>query len=319
MKPVSISLFGFVLLTLVAACAAMAGAAVGGGWSGEWLAATVGLLLIVVLAAGLLRRRLRRESSTIEQLIVQDKTGGALSPEFGGIPRRLSQREEEAARRLMHTDESRHQMEVLLEGMQDGVLGVDAAGLVQWTNAQMTRLMETHGMGSAVRLGRSVVHTLRDPVLSGAVREAMEERTACEVRSSTLLPGRIFDVNAAPLPGGGAVVVLHDATRAEALERTQREFVANVSHELRTPLTSIVGYVETLLDTEPLQPNAREYLETVLKNASRMNRLTEDLLVLARVEDADRGLRMEPVPADVLLQEALTAGRGCGVWRICDV
>ena len=87
------------------------------------------------------------------------------------------------------------------------------------------------------------------------------------------------------MPGGGAVAVLHDVTRIEEMERTQRDFVANVSHELRTPLTSISGYVETLLDHEAtLSAQAREFLGTILKNAMRMNRLTEDLLVMARVE-----------------------------------
>ena len=300
----------FVLLAFVTAAGAAAGSWLGHGLTGEWFAAALGLLALVVAAVSLLRQRLRREASTLEQLVAQDGSDSRLSPEFGGVPRRLAQRRQDAEQLLLQTDASRHRMEVLLEGMQDGVLGVDAAGRVQWTNAQMTRLMETHGLGGAVRLGRSVAHTLRDPVLQGAVRQAVEERTGSEVRSPTLLPNRIFDVNAAPLPGGGAVVVLHDVTRAEAVERTQREFVANVSHELRTPLTSIVGYVETLLDTEPLAGHAREYLETVLKNASRMSRLTEDLLVLARVEDADRPLRLETVPADVLLQEALLVAEG---------
>ena len=108
------------------------------------------------------------------------------------------------------------------------------------------------------------------------------------------------------MPGGGAVAVLHDITRIEQVERTQRDFVANVSHELRTPLTSITGYVETLLDHETtLSPQAREFLTTILKNATRMNRLTEDLLVMARVESAEQELRPVPCRAESLVRDAV--------------
>src|SRR6202021_1052601 len=131
-----------------------------------------------------------------------------------------------------------------------------------------------------------------------------------ERRSTSLLPRRIFEVNASPMPGGGAVAVLHDITRIEQVERTQRDFVANVSHELRTPLTSITGYVETLLDHEKLSPVAEEFLTTILKNASRMNRLTEDLLTMARVESSEQELHPGPVPADILVRDAVQAMSG---------
>ena len=125
-----------------------------------------------------------------------------------------------------------------------------------------------------------------------------------------MMPGRIFEINASPMPGGGAVAVLHDITRIEQVERTQRDFVANVSHELRTPLTSITGYVETLLDHESLSPMAEEFLSTILKNATRMNRLTEDLLVMARVESAEQELHPAPVRADLLVRDAVEAMSG---------
>ena len=304
MPSFSISLLALILLMETAACGALVGAC----WRQSPLASAATMLLVVVGSAGVLRWRLRVEAAALERVIAEPATSMPVSGEFAALPKTLLRRQEEADRQLSALDESRNQLEVLLQGMQDGVLGVDASGRIQWTNAQMNWVMETHGLGGAVRLGRSVVHTLRDPVLRNAVQQAVEERRPTEVRSATLLPGRIFDVNAAPLPGGGAVIVLHDVTRAESMERTQREFVANVSHELRTPLTSIVGYVETMLDTEPLQDHVRDYLETVLKNASRMRRLTEDLLVLARVEDADRTLRRTAVPADVLLEEAVLLG-----------
>jgi two-component system phosphate regulon sensor histidine kinase PhoR len=154
------------------------------------------------------------------------------------------------------------------------------------------------------------VQTVRDPEVLECVRAALEDRAVCERRTTTLLPGRIFEINASPMPGGGAVAVLHDITRIEQVERTQRDFVANVSHELRTPLTSISGYVETLLDHEVLSPVAAEFLTTILKNATRMNRLTEDLLTMARVESKESKMHPAPVRADSLVRDAVAAMRG---------
>ncbi|MGC2792179.1 MAG: ATP-binding protein, partial [Candidatus Sulfotelmatobacter sp.] len=124
-------------------------------------------------------------------------------------------------------------------------------------------------------------------------------------RATSIVPGRAFDVTAAPLPAGGAVAVLRDLTETERVEKTRRDFIANVSHELRTPLTSIQGYAETLLDSTPDNgAPTREFLEIIRKNSSRMSRLTEDLLTLARVESGETRFEMEPVPPAELLHDA---------------
>ena len=204
----------------------------------------------------------------------------------------------------------RLQLEALLDSMQDAVVAVDAAGRIQWTNQRMQRLIPGSSVHSQVRVGHALVQTVRDPDVLGCVKVALEERVVCERRTTTMVPGRIFEVNASPMPGGGAVAVLHDITRIEQVERTQRDFVANVSHELRTPLTSITGYVETLLDHEVLTPVAEEFLTTILKNATRMNRLTEDLLTMARVESQESEMNPAPVRADVLVHDAVEAMRG---------
>src|SRR5205814_3035849 len=128
----------------------------------------------------------------------------------------------------------------------------------------------------------SIVETVRDPQFLAAVRDATNSNKIASTRAGSIVPGRSFDVTAAPLPGGGAVAVLRDLTETERVEKTRRDFIANVSHELRTPLTSIQGYAETLLDSAPEGNHLREFLEIIRKNASRMSRLTEDLLTLAR-------------------------------------
>jgi two-component system phosphate regulon sensor histidine kinase PhoR len=107
---------------------------------------------------------------------------------------------------------------------------------------------------------------------------------------------------------GGAVLVLHDVSDLERLEKTRRDFIANVSHELRTPLTSITGYTETLLESGAAgNASNREFLEVIRRNATRMTRLTEDLLKLARVESGEWKLEIQDVAADELLNEAYAA------------
>jgi len=155
------------------------------------------------------------------------------------------------------------------------------------------------------RIGAPVVETVRDPDFLRAVRGANQTHSVLTTRATSIVPGRSFEVTAAPLPAGGAVAVLRDLTETERVEKTRRDFIANVSHELRTPLTSIQGYAETLLDGTQENNHSREFLDIIRKNASRMSRLTEDLLTLARVESGEQRFDVQPVLPGELLHEAV--------------
>jgi two-component system phosphate regulon sensor histidine kinase PhoR len=245
---------------------------------------------------------------------IPERHVGVIDPsysDFDDLARAISVASDHVERALDRASESRRELEAMIDSMQDAVVAVDAAGRIQWSNQRMQRLIPDTSFGSAVRLGHALVQTIRDPGVLESVRTALDQRIVSEGRSTSLVPGRIFEVNVSPMPGGGAVAVFHDITRIEQVERTQRDFVANVSHELRTPLTSISGYVETLLDHEAsLSDQAREFLSTILKNATRMNRLTEDLLVMARVESSEQELHPAPIPADILVRDAVQAMSG---------
>jgi two-component system phosphate regulon sensor histidine kinase PhoR len=254
-------------------------------------------------------RRLERTIQSLPEFDPESKTLPRMS-ELGDSLQAVYGTSQRLQQRLNGAQEDRLQLEALLDSMQDAVVAVDSAGRIQWTNHRMQRLIPGSSVQSKVRIGHALVQTIRDPDVLECVRTALAERTVCERRTTTMVPGRIFEVNASPMPGGGAVAVLHDITRIEEVERTQRDFVANVSHELRTPLTSITGYVETLLDHEKLTPVAQEFLTTILKNATRMNRLTEDLLTLARVESQEAKMHPAPVRSDVLVRDAVAAMRG---------
>ncbi|HXE07653.1 MAG TPA: ATP-binding protein [Acidobacteriaceae bacterium] len=275
--------------------------------------AILGDVLAVMLAI-VLRIRLRGELRRLEQAIGELPGVPSELPhagEFAPVFLAVQAASERLTRRLSSSQADRQQLEALLNSMQDSVVAVDASGRILWTNERMQRLIPESSVTSPVRVGHALVQTVRDPEVLACVRNALDERAVCEQRTTTLIPGRIFEVNASPMPGGGAVVVLHDVTRVEQMERAQRDFVANVSHELRTPLTSISGYVETLLDHEQsLSPVAREFLGTTLKNSTRMNRLVEDLLTMARVESPENELHPAPIQADVLVRDAVQALAG---------
>ncbi len=85
--------------------------------------------------------------------------------------------------------------------------------------------------------------------------------------------------------------------RLEDAFARQRGFVADASHELRTPLTVIRGQLEVLARQRDVTPeDVRHVDEVVSTEVLRMERLVEDLLLLAR---ADEGELLRPAPLDL--------------------
>jgi two-component system phosphate regulon sensor histidine kinase PhoR len=221
--------------------------------------------------------------------------------EFSSMEAALDQTAERLGNSFAEIESRRQELAGLLDSMQEAVVTITAEGLVRWSNAVMERIA-----GTQIRVGLSLVHSVQDPELLACVKAALELRQERSGRACTLAPGRIFEIHAVPMSSGGALAVLHDITRIDAAEKSRREFVANVSHELRTPLTSIQGYVETLIDEPHVRKDTnREFLGIILKNATRMSRLTEDLIALASVESPDYKLSLQPTRASVLIQDAV--------------
>jgi two-component system sensor histidine kinase KdpD len=93
------------------------------------------------------------------------------------------------------------------------------------------------------------------------------------------------------------IVIARDVTKVHEVERLREDFVATVSHELRTPLSPIKGWAATLLDLgDKLDPQARrEGIQSILRQAQRLERLVVNLLEVSRIEHSG----VEPRPDDV--------------------
>jgi two-component system, OmpR family, sensor kinase len=129
--------------------------------------------------------------------------------------------------------------------------------------------------------------------LSGPLRRMAA--VAARVDAGDLHP-RIHDVGGQ----GEEVAVMADSFN-HMLDRltdafaSQRAFVADASHELRTPLTVIRGQLEVLLaQARPSDQEVRRVERLVQAEIARMSRLLDDLLLLAKTEQA-QSLRVEPI------------------------
>ena len=260
-------------------------------------------LALAFIAAQSIGRRLVRITAFAERVAAGDLSARIQeesSDEIAHVASALDKTARKLEESFRVVESSRQTLETLLNSMQEPVIAVAEDGRVLWANQRMERLLP-----SGIRLGEPLVQSARDPEILRAVQTALESRDIVVARAAKIFSGRIFDLTAAPMPGGGVVAVMHDQTEIERVEKTRRDFIANVSHELRTPLTSIQGYAETVLDHEKLSDNAHEFLEIIRKNAMRMARLTEDLLVLARVESGERSFKLDPARPQELLDEAV--------------
>jgi len=224
---------------------------------------------------------------------------------------RAAEREESALRaRIAELDEDRRLLRSVFAGMREGLLVVGPDRRIRLVNDAFRQIF---GLPFDP-VGRLPAEVIRDPTVAADLDAALVEGK--EIRDSVVRAadsGRSFEVHVTPL-APGALVLLFEVSRLEALEGVRREFVANVSHELRTPLTSIKAFVETLMDGGlEDRAHAVRFLEIVRRHADRMNDLIDDLTDLSRIETGSVSLDLQPVDAgdvarDVVAQLAPRAG-----------
>ena len=266
--------------------------------------ALAGALIAAAVIAGGISSRLQRVTGFARRIADGDLSTRLTidqQDEISSMEAVLNRTAERLGESFAEIENRRQELAAMLDSMQEAVVAVTPEGYVRWSNSVMQRIV-----GTQIRAGRPLVHAVRDPDVLDCVKGALERGEVRYGRASSLAPGHVFEINAAPLPSGGALAVLHDVTSIEVAEKSRRDFIANVSHELRTPLTSIQGYVETLVeDPNPDPATAKEFLGIILKNATRMNRLTEDLLALASVESPDYHVTRLPMRASALVKDAI--------------
>ncbi len=218
-------------------------------------------------------------------------------PEVDALVQALRQMHRQLADRFEELQAERAEGRAMVDAIGEGIIASDSRGRIVTANPAARRLL---GYGPEESLPE--LRTLfRDKEARAAVAEVL---AGAIVRDRELdLDGQVVSLNARPLAGSGAVLVLHDRTQVRRLEAIRRDFVANVSHELKTPLTSISGYAETLAEGGVDAATQRRFLETIRSNAQRMHRLVDDLLDLSRIESGRWVPRPEPTAVAAITRD----------------
>ncbi len=215
---------------------------------------------------------------------------------------------------------SNEELNTILDTMTEGVLVLTPSGSIQHCNKALQRMFPN----TAKAQGWQVVEAIPVPRLQKAVDDiltapvpATTANNGCDKITNSLQVelsvDRVFTVHLTrathPTLQLGAVVVFHDVSAIFRLERVRRDFVANVSHELRTPLTAIQGYAETLANTEDFPEEYLRFVEIIRRNGAYLARMVEELLALARLENAHLPLQTALVHPQESVQAALALCR----------
>lgn len=207
---------------------------------------------------------------------------GQLAMTFNNLTKKLQEAQ-------ATTEGERRKLESVLTHMTDGVIATDRRGKIILINDAAL----------------NILNVSRETVLSSSIIDVLgigdqytfetllEEQDSLILDFSTdeelyILRASLSVIQKETGFVNGLIVVLHDITEQEKIDRERREFVANVSHELRTPLTTMKSYLEALAEGAwQDKAIAPRFIEVVQTETERMIRLVNDLLHLSKLDSKD--------------------------------
>jgi two-component system phosphate regulon sensor histidine kinase PhoR len=209
-------------------------------------------------------------------------------------------------------EEQRDEYETILRNMTEAVVVTRSRGEVVLVNAAARKLFALEPETDYT--GRLFVELCRDPRVQNFVASSMRAgASAPSAGGGTEIfiqkpAARYLGASAAPLMtshGAAWVLVFHDITQLKAYETARSDFIANLTHELRTPLSALYGYAETLIQGVDDTETQRRFLGIIDRQARRLARLLDDLIVLSDLERGLTPLKLEPVHPREVIEEAV--------------
>jgi signal transduction histidine kinase len=196
----------------------------------------------------------------------------------------------------------------VLEAVGDGVFLLDEDGVVQLWNRSAFLITGLRGEGKllAELVPEWPALAERIPVAeSGATAEPVT--LPVEVRGTDLWLSFV-----AVRSPQGVIYAFRDVTSKQLLDEERSDFVATISHELRTPMSAVYGAALTLLreDVEFSDERRRALLNMIAEQATRLTRITEEILLTSKLDRGEVTVEHEPVDVADVVRATVEAVRG---------
>ena len=231
---------------------------------------------------------------------------------YDTVRRHAAELEERVAQRTLELASERAQLETILDAMGEGVIYLDNARQVLYTNRAFVDLLARAGSQEDARAASVETYKRAIAAMDDAERwraevaETLQQGAAWSDELALPRAGGSFDaavtINAVIGPDGqriGQVELIRDVSQEKALREQKDRFIANASHELRTPITNIKMRLYLLRKDTSGLPEHLSVLEYVTR---RMESLVDDLLDMSRFERGTILLKREDVDLQDLLE-----------------
>jgi len=187
---------------------------------------------------------------------------------------------------LNEVTRQKKQIETILLHMTDGIIAFDLKGEILHINPAAIKLLGiTEKDNSFDQIFKSINSDLNmEKMIYLENWTPTEQRININDKYVNMFFVPFKDENERP---AGIMVLIQDVTEHVKLDNMRKEFIADVSHELKTPLTSIMGYAETLANSEYDKDLQEKFLGVISSEAVRMTKLVSDLLTLSKHDDAN--------------------------------
>ena len=247
-------------------------------------------LLIALFISYKLAEPIRMMEKFTERLRLGEPQGSIIlhtSDETKKLADNINYLVDELQIKIRLANEEKSKLMAALTSINEGVLIVNADEKIEFVSPSLTSILSSQygDIGD-----KTLMEAFRNVELQKAFQQFKQSRDTVshEIRLGPIDPV-IMKVSISEVHGYPGeeknMIVFHDVTRLKKLERIRTDFVANVTHEIRTPLTAVIGYLETLqAGAIENKEDARRFIDIILKQAQRLNRLVEDLMTLSKIE-----------------------------------